>query len=135
MAAQFHALFGCYLPPANEEVLQAAKREQLEENCGTLAERHLHPLESAIGRLLRRKLQLQGGVGRLKRSLFLRMCLVRASGLRDSLFGTLAPRHIGRIVLALLDGGVVGGIQRRDSCRPGGRSPRDATSGIHCIMY
>jgi hypothetical protein len=33
---QLHALFGCYFHP-REEVLQAAERDMLEENFGTLA--------------------------------------------------------------------------------------------------
>jgi hypothetical protein len=48
---QLNAFFGCYLR-ACEEALQAAERELLEDNGGTFAERHLHPLRSAIGRPL-----------------------------------------------------------------------------------
>jgi hypothetical protein len=49
VAPQLHALFGCCLAPC-EEVPKAGERELLEENYGTLAKRHLHPLQSAIGR-------------------------------------------------------------------------------------
>jgi len=103
VAPQLHALFGCYLAPC-EEVPHAAERELLEKNCGTLAKRHLHPLQPAIGRLLLRGPQLRGGEGRLKRNLFLRLGPVPTSGLRGPLFGTFAPRDIGRTVLAMLRG-------------------------------
>jgi hypothetical protein len=83
MCCELHALLSCSLPPC-EEVRQAAERELLEENRGTLAKRHLISLESAIGRLLRCGPQLRGGEGR---DLFLRLCLVLASGLRGPLFG------------------------------------------------
>jgi hypothetical protein len=87
VAPQLHALFDCYLSPC-KEVLQAAERELLEDNCHTLAENYLHPRQSAIGRLLLRGPQLRGGEGRLKRNLFLRLCLVLASGPRGPLLGT-----------------------------------------------
>jgi hypothetical protein len=47
--------------------------------------------------------------------LFLRLSPVPTSGLRDPLFGTFAPRHIGRTVLATLAGAVGGGILRSDT--------------------
>jgi hypothetical protein len=114
VAPKLHALFGCYLAPC-EEVLQAAESELLEENCRTLPERHLFPLQSAIGRLPLRGPQLRGGEEHLKRNLFLRLCLVPTSGLRGPLFGTFAPRYDGRIVLVMLDGAVGGGILCSDS--------------------
>jgi hypothetical protein len=109
VAPQLHSLFGCYRAPC-EEVLQTAKRELLEENCRTLTKRHLHPLHSAIGRLLFRGPPLRGGEGHLKRNLFLRLSPVPASGLRGPIFGTFAQRYNGRTVLAMLDGAVGGGI-------------------------
>jgi hypothetical protein len=115
VAPRLHALFGCYHPPC-EEVLQAAEREMLEENCGMFVERHLQPLQSAIGRL-RRGPRLRGGEGRLKRNSFFRLCPVLASGLRGPLFGTFAPRYIGWTVLAMQDGAVGGRILRGDHCR------------------
>jgi hypothetical protein len=51
------------------------------------------------------------------RNLFLRLCTVRASGLRGPLFGTFSPRHVGQTVLAMLAGAVGGGILRSDYCQ------------------
>jgi hypothetical protein len=93
-----------------------AKKVLKRPSASTLAERHLHPLQSAIGRLLLRGPQHRGGDGRLKRNLFIRLRQVPPSGLRGPLFGTFAPRHIGRIVLAMMDGAVGGGMLRID-CR------------------
>jgi hypothetical protein len=135
VAPQLHAMFGCNLAPC-EEMLQAAERELLEESCCTLAERHLHPLQSAIGRLLLRGPQLQGGEGRLMRNLSLRMCPVPASGLRGPLFGTFAPRHIRRTVLAMLDGDVSGGVLRSDIAGYRGKSParRDERDVLYNVL-
>jgi hypothetical protein len=113
-----------------EEVLQTTERELLEENCGTLAERYLRPLLSAIGCLIFLRPQLRGGEERLKGNLSLHLCLGPASGLRAPLFGTFAPRHIGWTVLAVLDGDVGVGTLRKDCSRLGERTPRDATSWI-----
>jgi hypothetical protein len=50
--------------------------------------------------------QLQGGEGHLKGSLFLRLCRVPTSGLRDPFFGALSPRYIKWVILARLSTGM-----------------------------
>jgi hypothetical protein len=68
-------------------------------------------------------------------NLFLRLCPMPTSGLRAPLFGTFAPRHIGRTMFALLDGDVGGGILRQRLLPARGKSParRDRRDIMHNV--
>jgi hypothetical protein len=81
------------LPSPCEEVLQAAKRKLLEDNCGTLEESNLLPLQSANLRLLLRGPQLRGGEGLLKRNLFLSLSTLPASGFAAPLRNVCAEAY------------------------------------------
>jgi hypothetical protein len=54
---------------------------------------------------------------------------------RPPLRNVCAEAYLADCTRAPMDGDVGGGILRRDYCQLGGRAPRDATSGIYCIIY